>query len=581
MGQRTWLIGLIVAALLVVAIAGTWWLSKGTNPQPLQAMIAPPEGTQFAVTEDDGSGPAVVSPDGSALAFVARDAHGARQIWVRPLAEARALSGTANATYPFWSPDSKWLGFFADGKLKRIGVAEGGAFDICSSGRGRGGAWGPDGTIVFARSTQEGLFRVSARGGEPVAVTHLSPEVTTHRWPVFLKDGKRFLYLGINHSNPVPSMTNGIYVGSIDGKENRFLTPSDASPVYAAGYLFLVRDGAVVAQKLDERTSQLTGDPVSIANKAPRDSGTWRSDMDASPAGVLVYHVASADEGVQLRWFSREGKPLATIGERGRYTDLRLSPDNRYLIVKDDTFLWLLDMERGTKTRFTFEFTADGPAWSPDGKYVYYTGQLDKIYRKLAQGAGEQELIYDFPDQRGRRHVNDVSPDGKWLIYDDFGDNNMLSLWLLPLDGEKKTRQLFPAPTPVTQGRFSPDGRWIAYSQLNGNHWDLFVTSVEHGGRWQISTVGGWGSKWRKDGRAIYFQGSDRSIMETPIEIRGTELQAGTPKRLFNTDFASTSFWSIAATPTSDGSRFVARTVNPAQGSVVGIIVNWQRIVEK
>ncbi|HEX6502350.1 MAG TPA: protein kinase [Terriglobales bacterium] len=570
-----------------MAVYGRWFVRAPS----VRAYIPPPARTGFNLSDDDGSGPAVLSPDGSHIAFVASETLGKRQLWVRALADpsSRPLIGTDRASYPFWSPSGREIGFFADGKIKRINVGGGPALDICAVTRPRGGSWSPDGNmILFSPDTTAGIFRTSVRpGSTPVAVTRLDPTYhTTHRWPRFLPDGKHFLYLAASHVNPGPSERNGIYWASLDGRENHFLMPADSDAVYASGYLLFVQNGSLMAQPFIPDSGRLSGDPVGVADDVFRNSGTWRAAFDAT-TGVVVFHGGSTVSGSQLQWFAPNGTALDKLGERDRYIDLRISPDNHKVAVTVGDPLadiWILDLARGTRTRFTFGTgNTSTPVWSPDGKYLlfglrHHAGGLD-LYRKPMLGTAESQVVLESDTVK---HADDISPDGRFLIFEQRKEEVLNTLWVMPFFGDKKPYPLLAKAVPAYAARFSPDGKWVAYNSPESGPMEIYITSFDHGGKWQLTTNGGWAPAWRADGKAIYYYSqADGYIREAPVSLQGDDVEIGTHKPLFRATNAGYTFWERPFGVTSDGKRFLVNKVELEESKPISLVLNWKTLIAR
>jgi len=394
--RLAWMIGIVIAVM--VGFAADYFSRPAAPAHSIRAFIPAPENTSFVFVGNAG-GPPVLSQDGKNLAFVAAEAGRARRIYLRSLGslEARPLSGTDNAFAPFWSPDGRKLGFFADGKLRVIDTQGGTPVSLADAPNGRGGSWSPDGTIVFAPDFFYSLYRVPASRGTAVAVTRLdASKHTSHRWPWFLPDGKHFLYLAINHK-AARDENDGIYFGSLDGKENVRLRAAFTNPQYAAGSLLYVRDGELMAQAFDPSAGKLQEEEQQMANGVTEDGSTWRAAFTVSPNGLLAYY-SGAHVDTQLSWFDRAGKQLGTLGETFGSTagppgsQLRLSPtgDRAALSIQGSTNdIWVMDVTRGTLTRRTFGPLSNGtPVWSPDGKWVAYSTTLPKEGYAIAQTRG-------------------------------------------------------------------------------------------------------------------------------------------------------------------------------------------------
>jgi eukaryotic-like serine/threonine-protein kinase len=354
-------------------------------------------------------------PTGTRLVFGATDTEGKQFLWVRALAAStsQVLSGTAGATYPFWSGDSRFIGFFAEGKLRKIEASGGPAQIICDAPDGRGGSWNREGTILFSPIYNGPLYKVTATGGTPAPVTELDPQhENTHRWPQFLSDGRHFLYFTRSSQGEASST----YAGSLDDKEKKLVFRGRSNVVYAtAGYLLFVRDATLMAQPFDERDRSVQGDAVPLFDGVLENTLYSRSIVSVSTNGILAYGGAgSRTERSHLLWFDRGGKQIGEVGEPGGssvYTAPRLSPDGKKLAVAvgdvwrvGATDIWIYDLGRGTGTRLTFDPSNNSqPIWSPDGsEIVFFSTRLTsfpQMYRKASSGAGKDELVLNSNGQ--------------------------------------------------------------------------------------------------------------------------------------------------------------------------------------
>ncbi|HYM13018.1 MAG TPA: protein kinase [Bryobacterales bacterium] len=574
----------MIAATLFAAIALVLGLVHFRETPPEQQVVRlpllPPEKTSFGEVD--------VSPDGRRVAFTARDASGSIHLWVRPLdaPAAQMLGGTEGASFPFWSPDSRWIGFFADGKLKKAEVSGAPPQTIANAPVGRGGAWNRDGVILFAPNVYSPLAQVPATGGEPKPVTGLdtSHEETSHRWPQFLPDGRRFLYFilaGPEHQ--------GIYAGSLDSKEKTLLLASQYSAAYGMGHLLFVRERALLAQRFDAGKLQLAGESLPVAE--PVGTTLFRTRASLSETGVLVYYGAGT-AGVRLQWFDRGGKALEAVGPPGGYLSVDLSPDGRRLAAdRNDTQpgnrdIWLFDLARGASTRFTFRPAFnDSPAWSPDGRRIAFRSNREgafNLYQKDASGAGEEELLLKTPSNKV---PTGWSPDGRWLLYNEQDPKTRMDLWLLRLDGRQPARQ--PQPWLRTEfderfGQFSPDGQWVAYDSNESGRHEVYVRPFAAGGaagagQSQVSTGGGEQPRWRGDGKELFYLGPDRQLMAVEVKTTGGRFEAGLPRALFPTRAAIIPglFHTVYAVR-ADGQRFLILSEGedvPSQPATV--VLNW------
>jgi Tol biopolymer transport system component len=459
-----------------------------------------------------------LSPDGRFLAFVASD-EGRSRLWVRSFHQGIAwpLAGTDGASFPFWSPDSRSIGFFAESQLKRIPAAGGAALPLAEAPSGRGGTWNRDDIIVFARQTNlSGLMQVSAKGGTtPTLVTRFLPGHSSHRWPYFLPDGRRFLFSIVQGDASV----SGIYVGSLDGGEPVRVTTEATSGVYAPpGYLLRVVNGALVAQPFDARRAKLTGDLAVIAQSIGEGKGIFRGLFSVSESGMLAHLGMGARR--QLVWMGRDGRTLGTVGPPDELAPSgpQLSPDGRRIALiraapEGKTAIWLVDVAQSNRKQLTFD-GGGGPIWSPTGDRVAF-GTREGIFVKAANGTGEEKLLVE-----GNSSVVDWSPTGNVLLYAKMDPTTRSDLWAVPLDGEP--RPIVQTRSDESQGQFSPDGAWLAFVSDETGLPEVYIQPFPSGEKWPVSTGGGIYPRWRRDGKDLYLYyvtpAPDSRLMEVPIE---------------------------------------------------------------
>jgi Tol biopolymer transport system component len=570
----------LLVAIALGAATGFFLHRPAQSMQAIRTVIDPPAKTTLNLI-GDSAGPPVLSPDGASIAFAATGADGKTAIWVRPmnLLDAHVLPGTENAIFPFWSPDSRSLGFFADNKLKTIDLNGGSAQVLADAPFGRGGAWGSGGVILFSPGTQAALMRVSASGGTPVPVTRIETTLhTSHRWPFFLPDGKHFLYLAINH-DPSKAANDTVFYGSLDGSENRELLRSQSNPVYGSGYLLFARGDQLMGQPFDPATGRMSEEPQSVAKGVANDISTWHMDASASGDGLLVF--ASGGTGDwQLLWMDRAGKQLSPVADKlTNLQSARLSPQGDRIALQIDTGLndlWVLELARGIKTRLTFGPVANSfPVWSPDGKWIAYTSDRNghsNLTRKPSDGSGAEELLLT-DDQIDV--ASDWSRDGKYLIYSRGMAVGDAGIWALPLEGERKPWQILPRGTFA---HLSPDGRWLAYTSDESGGPEVYVVPFRGGqGKWQVSANGGQSPQWSKDGKELYYIDPTFNLFTVPVKDTGGALQFGAAQILVANWTAPNVFYDVSP----DGKKILLDRVSQQVSQSVTVVTNFTTGLKK
>ena len=578
-----WIAG-VIAALIIGAVAATL-LYRPTQPaRAIRTVINPPEKTTLNLA-GDSAGPPVLSPDGTTLAFTATGADGKTMLWVRPMnsLESRMLADTDDATFPFWAPDNRSIGFLADGKLKTIDISGGASLVICDAQNGRGGAWGPGGAILFTPSVSAPIMRVSSTGGTPVSVTTLNNDLhTSHRWPFFLPDGKHFLYLAIHH-DASKAANNTLYYASVDGGENRALLRSQSNAIYANGYLLFARGDQLIAQPFNPAKGTLNGEAQAVAKGVMNDSSTWHMDASASADGLLVLGSGGGSD-LQLVWMDRNSKQISVLAEK--ITNLlgaRLSPQGDRVAMNIDIGaqdVWVLDIARGVRTRLTFGPVANTSAlWSPDGQWIAYVsprntdGTLSfNIYRKHADGSGAEELLF-----KGDDHLlatTSWSRDGQHLFYSrQTGAHG--EVWDLPLQGQGKPSLL------VAWGGFadiSPNGRWLAYNSSESGATEVYVVAYGGGqGKWQVSANGGAQAQWSRDGSELYYVNPAYDLLAVPVKEVSGALQFGAAHTLVNRWSAPDVFFDVSP----DGKKILLDRVSQQVSQSVTVVSNFQAELKK
>jgi Tol biopolymer transport system component/DNA-binding winged helix-turn-helix (wHTH) protein len=589
--RATWVVlaGVALGVIGTAAMALRRDAPSVATVAPAQFTIAPPENASFGGPSRGGSGSATqlaVSPDGRQIAFVARG-DAAYQIWLRPIAalDATPLQGTDGAAFPFWSPDSRSLGFFADGKLKTIPLAGGPPTVLADAPLGNGGSWNRENVILFAGgAARTGLSRVPSTGGRPTAATVIDAKAAedAHRWPHFLPDGRHFFYTAVTGPCCPPGTPSEVRIGSLDEPgHDAPLFQAESAAAYASGHLIFARDETLMAQPFDAETRRLLGDPFPLAEHVTSE-GSRYVGASASANGMLVYGQAGADVERQLTWFDRAGHPLGTVGDPARYAGLALSPDERRVAVTLETGtqknvdIWVIDVPRNIRSRLTVHPGQDvSPVWSPDGARVaFQASRLNEpvaIRQTLSHETGTDELVLQGPGNFTMLPTA-WSSDGRFLAYVTKGSN----VWVLPLFGDRKPFAFANSPFTETSGVFSPDGRWIAYTSNEGGQTDVYVQAFPGPGvKSQVSRDGGSHPVWRGDGRELFYLGRDGTLMVVSIGA-GASFESGPPHALFRTNVWRRTFNQVYAA-TRDGQRFLVNAMPPgASGSApITVVLNW------
>jgi DNA-binding winged helix-turn-helix (wHTH) protein/Tol biopolymer transport system component len=582
-----WIVAAASAVVAIAAVAFVFFLGKpdADLPETRSVIETPPTGDPRSFA---------LSPDGRQLAFVAT-ADGVSRLWVRQLASTKAqpLAVTeGGAAYPFWSPDSRSIGYFSAGKLKTIDAAGGSPRTVAEARSARGGTWNADGVILFAPGSASPLFRVPASGGEAVAATKLNDTKGSHRFPQFLPDGKHFLFYDEGFGTKLV-----IALGTLGSDEGKPLTKADSAGLYMPpGWVLWVRAGILVARRLDIARGELSGATLTVADPVSSDTSHARL-FSVSETGIVTYR--SGIPATQIRWFDRAGKALGTFAEPpsdGYFSSVgRLSPDGRRALigrsVRGQYDYWLVDETHSN--RFTFSFPGVGDAvWSPDGREVAIDsiemgpgGRIFRFYSKAADGSRDAVPLGD--PLRNLQALDDWSPDGKVFIYQTIDPKTGRDLWTVPLAGDHKPRPFHQTKFDEKYGRFSPDGRWVAYTSNVSGRSEIYVTPFDgpaEGKIWQVSLDGGLFAAWRRDGRELYWVGPGGRMMAAPIAVKGTAssgetIESGPPVQLFQAPIfnggldVNTGGRQFDVAP--DG-RFLVNTVKDSAATSITLLQNWK-----
>jgi serine/threonine protein kinase len=598
--SKIWVAVPVAAILSITAIALTAIVTSSRKPasdtQIVKFDLNPPDKMTFDAAGGTGLvAPAsgAISPDGSKFAFTAKDESGKATLWVRPLSaiSAQMFPGTEGAAIPFWSPDNKFIAFFAQGKLKKIGAAGGPVQTICDAPGLRYGDWSKDGLIVFAPTPNSPIYRVPSSGGEVLQVTKLLPEQSSHRYPQFLPDGKHFIFFAMG--NP-----GGVFAGSLDSPEGLHLVDADSPALYAPqGYLLFVRQGTLLAQPFDAGKIQLSGEPVPVAERVAYD-GPARSFSVASN-GTLTYRIGSGGLAAQLTWVDRAGKLIEASGEPGELVGPEPSPDGKRIAVQrrenKGGDLWLVETAGGKTSRLTFDATQENtwPVWSPDGSRIAFASRRAGkwgIYEKPSNQTGTDTLLFESDDLKW---PTSWSQDGKFLLFVVISSKARGDIWKLPLTGDGKAVPILETQFNEMDPQISPNGKWIAYRSDETGRNEVYVQSFPTGsGKWQISSNGGVLPRWRRDGGELFYMDgrSGGNLLSSQTKTNGTAFEFSSPRVVYGAGFVvfnygqagSGNVYSVSA----DGQRFLmerqASNLTGAGASTpITIVLNWTALLPK
>ncbi len=572
--ERVWMMAAGVLGVIALALSVAYFNRSATDPRVVRMSFMPPENLTF---ENQLNDYVVVSPDGQRLVFTGWSADGKKQLWVRPIdgMEAQPLPGTDDPWGPFWSPDSRSIGFGSKGKLKRVDLGGSRPQTLCDAPRIMGGAWSRTGVILFQNSGS-GLFQIPDTGGEPKQATNIT---TIHQNPCFLPDGRHFLYRAIGAED-----RQKILVGSLDSTEVKPVLDDGGPALYAPpGWLLFIRNGALLAQKFDAQRLELKGEAVPLT-QATNNSLAVGLPFSVSENGVLIWQ-GDRRRDYQLVWFDRAGKQGSTVGAMNRVTmgqAPRLSPDGRRAAlfrsdpqVRNDD-IWLIDLANNLSTRLLSDPAYDqSPIWSPEGSRVSFvrgSGGVSGLYQKAANGVGTEELLL-----KGSNQVpNDWSPGGRFIVYSRIVGKTRSDVWVLPLFGDRQPYPLLDSEFDEYRAQFSPDGRWLAYASDESGSYEIYVQPFTADGKLggekkPVSTNGGNQPRWRRDGQELFYVAPDGQMMA--VKINGAEF--ATPTALFKTRMMRTFMGAgIDYDVTPDGQRFLIGTMI-GEPTPVSVILNW------
>ena len=573
---------IIVLLLAIFVITQFFGSGDSIDRGMIRAYIHPEPGTRLHYLGPN-AGPVAVSPDGSTVTYTGTNAAGQNVLWVRRLdaLEPHQLRGTEGAMSPFWSPDSRYIGFFADGNLKRISASGGIPESITDVWLGFGGTWNEEGTILFSGGPLNPISKISVTGGDPVVITEVdeSRGEFGHRWPHFLPDGKHFLYL-IHGGEPE---IEGVYIGSIDSDMKKFLFRNLSQAYYVPGYILFVRENILYAQPFDSRRLEITGDSVPIADPVMEFTPAMSyAGFSASQNGILAYHSGEIEVGASIAISNRNGDIIKRGGDPRPYGSSRLSPDQTKIAVnilepeRRTNDIWWIDIERDVSNRITYaEPFQYYPIWSPDGNSVAFLEIQENAFKlktKSIFDTDDEQIVY----RSARGFVpNHWSPDGRYIAMHKVGEQEATAdIWALPLDDNED-------PFPIAQTHFndvypafSPDGRWIAYESNETGRPEIYVRPFPGPGRrWQVSTEGGGRPIWTKNGREVIYMDQMRNITAVEITIRENDIEVGERQTLFNpVRMVNLRYFDVSA----NGETIIYPTLPGAgEHDYITLVVNW------
>ncbi len=583
LGPRSILPWVVAAGATVLFMVSAWFATRPDDEvrRVMRAEIPSPDGTAFGL-EAFHPGAGAVSPDGSRIAFSAVDETGIRLLWVRRISDsmARPLPGTEGAGYPFWSPDSRQVGFFTtDGKLRKIDSTGGPPVTICPADNGKGGSWSDDGWILFAPAHNTPIFMVSAAGGEPTQVSELATGMTGHRFPLWISPGK-FLFLSRSTEG---TESDRVMLGSVEeagpGKE---LLAAASNVAVASGRLLFMREGTLMARPFDVETISFVGDAAPVSEDVMYIAGARLGAFSVSQTGLLIYNTGEIDLRSEIAWINRQGSEGESLGIGNLFFDLTISPDGRFAAVAElesgagTPDLWVFDLERNLRTRFTFHSTNDWyPAWSPDGARIAFASSRNGsngIWVKDVGGSGEAALMFEEPEHN--LYPQSWSPDGELLVFERVGQSNTSDLWSIRTDGSQPT-ELVASSFNETFGSISPDGRWMAFVSDESGADEIYVTTFPKAARrWQVSTDGGTYPRWRDDGRELLFVKGGGELYAAEIDGRGETLVVGEIRNLFSWNMSAGLRNTFDVSP--DGQQvLLIRGLASADIDPLTVVLNW------
>ncbi len=585
---------LVTMALAVAAaVAGTlvgWQFVARPEAPPVYNMAMPvPPGAVYNFSTAR-PGPPRISPDGSMVVFAVREGSSQTVLHLRRLATpySTPLTGTEEGLYPFWSADSRTIGFgTVDGRLRRVPVAGGPPVTLCDAANMKGSTTNADGVVLFAPAAGTGIHRVSSAGGTPVEITTVDQDAghDSHRHPRFLPDGEHFLYLARSTGGQIDE--HEIYLASLDGGEPRLVLRSQTQAEYSRGHLLSVREGTLLATPFDPSSAEL-GEPIPLVEDILVDTGAALGVFSANDDGSLVYMVRTGGAEQFLEWVGLDDEPLGRVGDPGGLERPRISPDGRQAVVEvygDDPGegdLWLVDLENGLRTRFTFEPGYEGSAeWTPDGTRVVYTAFADSVARivvRPVEGTGDASVLYEF---EGEVAPTGVTPDGNTVLLNQRNPETDFDLYSLPMDGGTPTL-LVETSLIDYSAAVSPDGRWMVYGSGQGSEWDVYVRPLSGGERrWQINREPALYPFWGARGERIYYVLTNGELRFVEVDGGSSTFRSGAPQRFAAVSPPGAGGVYVSMHPDGERLLTVSGSVAANENSDLQLVTDWTRGLTK
>jgi len=570
--RRTWMWALVGIAGLLVA-QGFYFSWKTPKEHAGQQ--------EFAIPLTGEANHLALSADGTMLAYATPDEKtGESVINVQKLGTrtVTTLAGTEGASYPFWSPDNQYVGFYADGKLKKVAIAGGAPQVLTLAPNGRGGSWGRKNVILFAPQTGSAIWRIDPDGSHAENLTGkmMTEKESSHRWPVFLPDGERYLFWGGDFANLDDDPNSGIYVSSLGGHERKRILLSHSNAGYANGQIVYWEKGrGLVGSKLDVSSGTVGNERKVIGEGVGYQVSTYYAAFAVGENGTVVYNGSAGSTTSVLAWYDRSGRELSRLGEPGAMANPSLSPDDGHVAMDridmkaNNVDIWIQDVNKGTASRFTFDPAEEvTPAWSRDGQRLAYRSVRvsTMVEVKNVRGTEAAKTVYTSEGGAGEENItNSWSADDREILCTAQKGKNTTSLQLVAADGTGP-KPFIKGDATYSNGQFSPDGKWVAYASNESGDWEIYVTKYPGAvGKWQVSRGGGTEPRWRGDGKELFYLGQHRQV--TAVEVNaGETFSVGEPVKLFafqaRAGISSTDLFTYDVA--KDGKRFIVnRYVRP------------------